>query len=54
MRFTSEPPGNLDLYNGSFQEITTAGDASVGQAVAQAGAVTGKPSSPAAPASSLS
>ncbi|MEV6282865.1 S1 family peptidase [Kribbella sp. NPDC051770] len=37
---TTEPPGNVDLYNGSFQEITSAGDASVGQAVTRSGSTT--------------
>jgi streptogrisin D len=38
---TSEPPGNVNLYNGSFQEITSAGDASVGQQVQRSGSTTG-------------
>jgi hypothetical protein len=38
---TPQPPGNVDLYNGSFQEITTAGNASVGQAVTRSGSTTG-------------
>ena len=37
---TPEPPGNVDLYNGSFQEITSAGDATVGQAVQRSGSTT--------------
>jgi streptogrisin D len=37
---TPEPAGNVDLYNGSFQEITAAGDASVGQAVQRSGSTT--------------
>ncbi|MGC4940107.1 S1 family peptidase [Kribbella sp. DT2] len=38
---TTEPPGNVNLYNGSFQEITSAGDASVGQQVQRSGSTTG-------------
>ncbi|TWD81599.1 streptogrisin D [Kribbella amoyensis] len=38
---TAEPPGNVNLYNGSFQEITTAGEASVGQEVQRSGSTTG-------------
>ncbi|MEV6411203.1 S1 family peptidase [Kribbella sp. NPDC051718] len=34
-------PGNVDLYNGSTQDITTAGNASVGQAVKRSGSTTG-------------
>jgi len=37
---TPEPPGNVDLYNGSFQEITNAADATVGQAVQRSGSTT--------------
>jgi streptogrisin D len=38
---TPEPAGNVDLYNGSSQEITSAGDASVGEAVQRSGSTTG-------------
>ena len=38
---TSRPPGNVDLYDGSFQEITTAGDATFGEAVQRSGSTTG-------------
>ncbi|ADB30144.1 peptidase alpha-lytic pro domain protein [Kribbella flavida DSM 17836] len=34
-------PGNVYLYNGSYQDITTAGNASVGQAVRRSGSTTG-------------
>ncbi|MET7420909.1 S1 family peptidase [Dactylosporangium sp. NPDC005555] len=34
-------PGNVSLYNGSFQEITAAGNATVGQAVRRSGSTTG-------------
>jgi hypothetical protein len=34
-------PGNVDLYNGSTQDITSAGNASVGQAVKRSGSTTG-------------
>jgi hypothetical protein len=34
-------PGNVNLYNGSYQDITTAGDAFVGQAVRRSGSTTG-------------
>jgi streptogrisin D len=34
-------PGNVNLYNGSYQDITTAGNASVGQAVKRSGSTTG-------------
>jgi streptogrisin D len=37
---TPQPPGNVDLYNGSFQEITSAGDATVGQSVSRSGSTT--------------
>ena len=38
---TPEPPGDVNLYNGSFQDITTAGEAVVGQAVQRSGSTTG-------------
>ncbi|MGK5445322.1 S1 family peptidase [Micromonospora sp. URMC 105] len=34
-------PGNVSLYNGSFQDITSAGNAFVGQAVRRSGSTTG-------------
>lgn len=34
-------PGNVYLYNGSYQDITTAGNAYVGQAVRRSGSTTG-------------
>ncbi|WP_328333792.1 S1 family peptidase [Kribbella sp. NBC_00382] len=34
------PPGNVDLYNGSFQDITTSGNPTVGQAVKRSGSTT--------------
>ncbi|GAA1639388.1 S1 family peptidase [Kribbella alba] len=34
-------PGTVDLYNGSTQDITSAGNASVGQAVKRSGSTTG-------------
>ncbi|TCM47001.1 S1 family peptidase [Kribbella sp. VKM Ac-2568] len=34
-------PGNVYLYNGSYQDITAAGNASVGQAVKRSGSTTG-------------
>jgi len=34
-------PGNVSLYNGSFQEITAAGNATVGQSVRRSGSTTG-------------
>jgi streptogrisin D len=34
-------PGTVDLYNGTSQDITTAGNASVGQAVKRSGSTTG-------------
>ncbi|WBQ04539.1 S1 family peptidase [Kribbella sp. CA-293567] len=34
-------PGNVNLYNGSYQDITSAGNASVGQAVRRSGSTTG-------------
>ncbi|RZT28662.1 streptogrisin B [Kribbella sp. VKM Ac-2569] len=34
-------PGTVDLYNGSSQDITSAGNASVGQAVKRSGSTTG-------------
>ncbi|WP_406043711.1 S1 family peptidase [Micromonospora sp. NBC_00898] len=34
-------PGNVYLYNGSYQDITTAGNAYVGQAVKRSGSTTG-------------
>ena len=37
---TPEPPGNVDLYNGTFQEIDNAADATVGQAVRRSGSTT--------------
>ncbi|MGZ0148769.1 S1 family peptidase [Kribbella sp. WER1] len=37
----STPPGTVDLYNGSSQDITSAGNASVGQAVKRSGSTTG-------------
>ncbi|MDX6252868.1 MAG: hypothetical protein QOF10_6228 [Kribbellaceae bacterium] len=38
---TPQPPGNVDLYNGSFQEISTAGNATVGESVQRSGSTTG-------------
>lgn len=38
--FTNRP-GNVNLYNGSYQDITTAGDAYVGQSVRRSGSTTG-------------
>ncbi|MFG1626998.1 S1 family peptidase [Kribbella sp. NPDC049227] len=38
--FTNHP-GTVDLYNGTSQDITTAGNASVGQAVKRSGSTTG-------------
>jgi hypothetical protein len=38
--FTNHP-GNVYLYNGSYQDITAAGNASVGQAVKRSGSTTG-------------
>jgi hypothetical protein len=35
------PPGNVDLYNGSFQDITSAANAFVGEAVKRSGSTTG-------------
>ncbi|HEX8095520.1 S1 family peptidase [Jatrophihabitans sp.] len=37
----STPPGNVDLYNGSFQDITSAANAFVGEAVKRSGSTTG-------------
>jgi streptogrisin D len=34
-------PGNVSLYNGSFQDITAAGNATVGQTVRRSGSTTG-------------
>ncbi|GAA0940857.1 hypothetical protein GCM10009554_31900 [Kribbella koreensis] len=34
-------PGNVDLYNGTTQDITSAGNATVGQAVKRSGSTTG-------------
>jgi streptogrisin D len=34
-------PGNVSLYNGSFQEISSAGNATVGQSVRRSGSTTG-------------
>jgi hypothetical protein len=34
------PPGNVDLYNGTFQDITTSGNPTVGQAVKRSGSTT--------------
>ncbi|MEV0563998.1 S1 family peptidase [Dactylosporangium sp. NPDC050588] len=34
-------PGNVSLYNGSFQDITAAGNATVGQSVRRSGSTTG-------------
>ncbi|MEV0128105.1 S1 family peptidase [Dactylosporangium sp. NPDC050688] len=34
-------PGNVSLYNGSFQDITSAGNATVGQSVRRSGSTTG-------------
>ncbi|MEO6503890.1 MAG: S1 family peptidase [Jatrophihabitantaceae bacterium] len=36
----SVPPGNVDLYNGSFQDITSAANAFVGEAVKRSGSTT--------------
>ncbi|MFG2168079.1 S1 family peptidase [Micromonospora chersina] len=43
VRYTngSTPPGNVYLYNGSYQDITTAGNAYVGQSVRRSGSTTG-------------
>jgi streptogrisin D len=43
VRYTdgSTPPGNVYLYNGSYQDITGAGNAYVGQAVKRSGSTTG-------------
>ncbi|MCI4065427.1 S1 family peptidase [Micromonospora sp. R77] len=43
VRYTngSTPPGNVYLYNGSYQDITSAGNAYVGQAVKRSGSTTG-------------
>ena len=38
---TGTPPGNVYLYNGSYQDITTAGTPSVGQTVYRSGSTTG-------------
>jgi len=42
VRYTngSTPPGNVDLYNGSFQDITSAANAFVGEAVKRSGSTT--------------
>lgn len=37
----SVPPGTVDLYNGSSQDITSAGNAYVGEAVKRSGSTTG-------------
>jgi hypothetical protein len=37
---SATPPGNVDLYNGSFQDITTAANAFVGEAVKRSGSTT--------------
>lgn len=37
----STPPGTVDLYNGSSQDITTAANAFVGEAVKRSGSTTG-------------
>ncbi|MFR9776248.1 S1 family peptidase [Micromonospora sp. MS34] len=43
VRYTSSVshPGNVYLYNGSYQDITTAGNAYVGQSVKRSGSTTG-------------
>ncbi|MFD0821284.1 S1 family peptidase, partial [Micromonospora zhanjiangensis] len=43
VRYTngSVPPGDVYLYNGSYQDITSAGNAYVGQAVKRSGSTTG-------------
>ncbi|MFB9236723.1 S1 family peptidase [Plantactinospora siamensis] len=43
VRYTngSTPPGNVYLYNGSYQDITTAGNAYVGESVQRSGSTTG-------------
>ncbi|MDG4801583.1 S1 family peptidase [Micromonospora sp. WMMD980] len=43
VRYTSSVshPGNVYLYNGSYQDITTAGNAYVGQSVRRSGSTTG-------------
>jgi streptogrisin D len=43
VRYTngSTPPGNVYLYNGSYQDITTAANAFVGEAVKRSGSTTG-------------
>ena len=43
VRYTNgtTPPGNVYLYNGSYQDITTAGNAYVGQSVKRSGSTTG-------------
>ncbi len=38
---TAAQPGNVSLYNGSFQDITGAANATVGQAVRRSGSTTG-------------
>ncbi|MEV4489308.1 S1 family peptidase [Micromonospora coxensis] len=38
---TTTQPGNVSLYNGSFQDITSAGNAYVGQSVRRSGSTTG-------------
>ncbi|WP_433318389.1 S1 family peptidase [Micromonospora chersina] len=38
---TTAQPGNVYLYNGSYQDITTAGNAYVGQSVRRSGSTTG-------------
>jgi hypothetical protein len=38
---TPQPPGNVNLYDGSFQEISTAGDATIGESVQRSGSTTG-------------
>jgi len=42
VRYTngSTPPGNVDLYNGSFQDITSAANAFVGESVKRSGSTT--------------
>lgn len=37
---TDQPPGSVDLYNGTFQDITSAADAIVGQAIRKSGSTT--------------
>ncbi|MFF5172958.1 S1 family peptidase [Micromonospora sp. NPDC000089] len=43
VRYTNgtTPPGNVYLYNGSYQDITAAGNAYVGQSVQRSGSTTG-------------